>query len=100
MTAFGRESTRNPRVNRLLALFCLGVAANLGLEFYYLFQGAQTLDMASGHIRPLRHFGHTAYLTPGEDRLLRITQMAPFAFLVAAMLTSSLDLIRSGRQPQ
>jgi hypothetical protein len=91
-------STRNPRVLWLSALFCLGVAANLVLQFYYAAHEFHTLDAASGHIHRLSHFGYVAYLTQGEDRLLDIAEMAPFVFLIAAMLVSSRDLIRSGRE--
>jgi hypothetical protein len=52
------------------------------------------MDASSGHIYPLKHRGSIAYLTKDEDHLLQIVQIAPYVFLVGAMLIHSRGLIR------
>jgi hypothetical protein len=89
-----KELGKNPLVYWGLGLYFAGVMAYFGLSYYFQSHRPHMMDASSGHIYPLKHRGSIAYLTKDEDHLLQIVQIAPYVFLVGAMLIHSRGLIR------
>jgi hypothetical protein len=88
---------RNPLVYWGLGIYLAGVMAYFAMDYYFQSHRPHTMDPPSGRIYGLSHRGSIAYLTKQEYHLLQIVQIAPYFFLIGAILTHSRDLMR-GRE--